>query len=530
MFDDLSPEPFDARGRDEGSMSNDEIRRMLELQLAKIRGEASAARLEARAAEIELMIQRLRQNQPTGDASVPAAAPASIRRIDSPDLQVSTPRRFESWNAVRAARGQSIASAMSHSAGSLQSDSPIVPAASDVVTPPVLPSPPRDKREPNRQPESSSPIVRYDAGSASVRRPRFLASDQDEVETNVDDQPAELPFVVDAESRPALGASLDASPVLIEEDDDDAREDETQRRRPAAFLVSAVVHVVVLILLAGIGFSTHVPKDQVALSASAASANEESVETFEIKTSESMPEVEVTEPVPSETEYELSPIGELAATKFSPNAPAAPPTAMAAVMSSSSTSAASAMSMKSVSNKKMEFCGVEGGGNHFVYLVDSSGSMGDGFESARAALLASIDLLTPEQRFYVVFFDANPDYMRLSNANQDEPRSVFATAENKAALRRWAMRITEDRGKAPYDPLRFALKLRPDVIFLLSDGEFPQGIEDLLKEENKVTNLFGESNPISIVHTIAYYSEVGESRMQRIAKQNQGQYRYVPKP
>lgn len=527
MSEDLNPEPLDVPAQDEGSMSGEELRRMLELQLVKIRGEASAARLDARAAEIELMIQRLRPKQPAGDSSVPAPVPAPTHRIDSSAMQVPAPRRFESWNAVRAARGQSIASttsATSHPTGSPKSDSPLAPAAGDDVAVPVLPSLPS-----KTQRESNPPIVRHDAGSTSVRRPRFLSSVEEE--TNDDqppelESPAELPFVVDGETRSALGAS----PVLIDEDDDETRADETQRRRPAAFLVSAVVHVVVLILLAGIGFSTHVPKDQVALSASAASANEESVETFEIETSESMPEVEVTEPVPSETEYELSPIGELAATKFSPDAPATPPTAMAAVMSSSATSAASAMSMKSVSNKKMEFCGVEGGGNHFVYLVDSSGSMGDGFQSARAALLSSIDLLTPEQRFYVVFFDANSDYMRLSNANQDEPRSVFATTENKAALKRWAMRITEDRGKAPYDPLRFALNLRPDVIFLLSDGEFPQGIEDLLKEENKVTNLFGESNPISIVHTIAYHSEVGESRMQRIAKQNQGQYRYVPKP
>jgi hypothetical protein len=178
----------------------------------------------------------------------------------------------------------------------------------------------------------------------------------------------------------------------------------------------------------------------------------------------------------------------------------------------------------------MQFCGVEGGGNHFVYLVDSSGSMGEAFNSARRELLASIELLTPEQKFYVVFFDEVSDYMRLSDPNQDEPRSVYATPENKAKLRRWAMQISMDRGKAPNDPLRFALKLKPDVIFLLSDGEFPQSIEDLLTEENAVSNLFGDSRLISIVHTIGYFSKEGESRMRRIAEENQGQYRHVPKP
>ena len=92
------------------------------------------------------------------------------------------------------------------------------------------------------------------------------------------------------------------------------------------------------------------------------------------------------------------------------------------------------------------------------------------------------------------------------------------------------MRITKNDGRAPYNPLKFALELRPDVIFLLSDGEFPQGIEDLLKEQNRVENLFGDSGPISIVHTIGYHSRAGESRMRRIAEQNKGQYRHVPKP
>jgi hypothetical protein len=173
---------------------------------------------------------------------------------------------------------------------------------------------------------------------------------------------------------------------------------------------------------------------------------------------------------------------------------------------------------------------VEGGGNHFVYLVDSSGSMGSAFESARQELIQSIEFLSAEQRFYVVFFDAEPEYMRLTDPRQDEPRSVYATAENKAALKRRAMRISMDRGRAPYDPLRFALKLKPDVVFLLSDGEFPQGIEDLLQNENRIENLFGDSRTISIVHTIGYHSKEGETRMRRIAQQNQGQYRHIPSP
>ena len=292
-------------------------------------------------------------------------------------------------------------------------------------------------------------------------------------------------------------------------------------------LVSAVGHGLLLIILAAVGLQTQRPKDQVALSASAVEASEVAMETFSIETSE--PEAEESEPTPSETEYELSPVGEFAATEFTPDAaPASPSAAMSSISSSSSST--SLQGLMSDSSENIQFCGVEGGGNHFVYLVDSSKSMGDGFESARRELLASIEKLKPQQRFYVIFFDAKSDYMRLVDVRRDEPRSVNATPENKAAVRQWAMRIAKDMGRAPYDALRFALGLKPDVIFLLSDGEFPQGIEDLLREENVVENLFGDRHPISIVHTISYHSKEGESRMRRIADQNQGQYRHIPKP
>ncbi|MEM1069852.1 MAG: hypothetical protein AAGI63_13210, partial [Planctomycetota bacterium] len=180
--------------------------------------------------------------------------------------------------------------------------------------------------------------------------------------------------------------------------------------------------------------------------------------------------------------------------------------------------------------EKMEFFGVEGGGNHFVYLVDSSKSMGTAFESAREELVRSIQALQPDQRFYVVFFDADSDYMRIRDPNTNESMSLSATNENKAALTQWAKGISMDDGQAPYEPLRFALDLKPDVIFLLSDGEFPAGIEDLLTEDNYVENLFGDVQRISIVHTIGYHSQRGEERMRRIAEKNGGQYHYVRKP
>ncbi len=505
---------------------------LLEIELRRIRKEASAARLEARAAEIELMIRRLSESG-----------------FASSGLQISPERQavgFQSWDEVRDAQ-QRFRDTANHSQSILRFDAPTRPNhhLGRPANPAMLGSG-----------VESSDLEASDVESSGQKRTAVDASNRDiaaEDITGTDELASDLPIDIQSEEtgdsradEQSFAKQLDAvfhaaghepigAAVIAQEvelDDDGLESDRrVKKARPMAMIISAVLHAVVLLLLAGWTLSSHKPKDQVSITASAtAASSEESMETFTLDVSE--PEVEPTEPTQSETEYELSPIGEIAMSEFSADiAPAPPSSSVASMMSSAaSSSAAAAMSLNAFSDAKIQFCGVEGGGNHFVYLVDSSGSMGDSFDSARKELLNSIDFLKPEQRFYVIFFDAAPDFMRLTNASVDEPRSVEATPENKLALKRWAMQIGQDRGMNPYEVLEFALTLRPDVIFLLSDGEFPQRIEDLLQEKNRVENLFGDNGPMCIVHTIAYYSKEGEVRMRRIAEKNGGQYRYVPRP
>jgi len=340
------------------------------------------------------------------------------------------------------------------------------------------------------------------------------------------------PFAIHDES--AAKRSPGPIPAVQEvsgEDEDDPK----KRFRPASWFVSTLAHLAVLVLLGFMTLANNPPKDQLAFTASASESSEETMETFSIESSEPS---EPTEPV-SETAYEISEMGTMAVTEVSmdvPPAPAAPSTSDLFSSSSSSLNSSLMKSLKGDSNAKVQFCGVDGGGNHFVYLVDSSGSMRDGFQSAREELLGSIDQLTPDQRFYVIFFDEEPAYMRIQDPNMDEPASVMATPENKRRLRSWAMTVEMNKGRAPYDVLPFALTLRPDVIFLLSDGEFPARIEEILREQNHEENLFGENGAISIVHTIRYHGVEGqvgrdaEATMVKIAKENGGQYRHVPKP
>ncbi len=497
-----------------GDVSLPEQRRILQLELTKVRNQASAARLEARAAEIELLMHDLRSAQPAAGSardSTPAGdepiygTSISAAPIGSSHLGGIGRPRFESWDQLRVASSADQAAATGPR-NWLPNDGETYADGFDSTENDVLES----------SPEAFCSSVVDDSSVADDRRIR---------RTDQPEKYVRRPRLLDFDGSSAERFAEFGGPITVELDPESDQAD-SRRPKPAAWFFSALLHVAILLVLAAIGIQTQRPKDQVALTGSNPAVNEMSVETFELEADE--PESEPTESSPSEVEYDFSPEGEIVAVKIVADAPPAPPSPAGVALSSAASSAA--MSLKSDSDAKIQFCGVEGGGNHFVYLVDCSGSMKAGFQSARNELLSSIEALTPKQRFYVIFFDAEPDYMRLRDAGRDEPRSVYATPENKAALKRWAMRISMDRGKAPYDPLRFALGLKPDVIFLLSDGEFPQGIEELLQQENKVVNLFGDSRPISIVHTISYHSQEGESRMRRIAEQNQGQYRHVPKP
>ena len=559
---DAQPEPEQPSQR-ETADSGVSRRRLIELRLKRIRQEASAARLEAQAVALELLLQRLdagesisqeewdqvgiaandvdrlRDDDPEPGDRAPSSDPgrrsdSGPRLLDLGDLSEQTKptvasesvskatstrdvtRAFGSWNDVRQAMRKGPSGGNN---GDAESETMKDGAVHDVSV----------AKASSAKPSAGSvnPTIRLDEAHASVPKPR-MRRDRTEAASS-DESTIENGRGISAKQASNVEGAADTIPVPVhlEVDEDDEEAGET-RRRPMAMVVSAAVHLLILFILAAFTLSNHEPKDQIAISASAVSNDEPQMESFVLESQEPVvePNTEPTEP----TEVDISPLGEVAAMEMpnTPDAVTGPPLPAMASLASSSSSAMKALSSKT--DQSMEFCGVEGGGNHFVYLVDSSGSMGDAFVSARNALLQSIQMLTEKQRFYVVFFDAESDYMRISNPSTDESGSVNATTENKQRLKNWAMGISMDRGRAPYDPLRFALKLRPDVIFLLSDGEFPQGIEDLLKEENRISNLFGDDDPISIIHTIGYHSREGESRMRRIAQAHGGQYRHVPKP
>lgn len=508
--------------------------RELTLELQRLRKEASAARLEAQAAAIELLLARIRQGSPDTGPGTPSAADPGERSSAPlpPPRPAGETAAFRDWDEVRRVL---VAAGIEEPAES--GDAEPVADRQNVADRQIRVDADRPAGRRGRVPKPRSAVTKRPGasgrGDATKVRQRRSAGD-----ARPKKPPNASPIAPPNASPKTLAGSLpgavaaatitdpSGSPELPGMPEGSHDSQAAQRRRPTAWLVSAAVHLLILVLLAGWTLTVHAPLDQVALAASNATPEESPMETFTIETAE--PASDSTEETPIEPEIETSPVGELDwnPSQFDVTAPPA----VTGLETSGAVATLLTGGPSAGGEAATAFCGVEGGGQHFVYLVDSSGSMGSAFESARLELIRSVSMLTPDQRFYVVFFDEEPDYMRLSDPQRDEPHSVFATPENKQRLARWAMTIRMDRGRAPYEPLRFALSLRPDVIFMLSDGEFPQRIEEQLRQENRLENLFGDTGPISIIHTIGYHSREGEARMRRIAEENGGQYRYVPKP
>ena len=494
--------------------------RRLQLELQLVRRQADAARLDAQAAALELAICKLTDSHSVGQLPKPASDTELKQLIE--DLPAAGQSQLQKLlNDLAISDQRSISDRISAAEQTTRqlddkAEQPKVAHTQRAETQPRKASKPKSKSQSrsSRQPKSSATSQ---ASGASRPTADWTALCQGHQGSSKTDKPTATKPEVAANDSPQL-AELSAQQTV-----------NARRRRPSVWLASGILHAVLLLLLASWTLGQATVKDQVSIQASINREESYNVEFMEpLAAAEAVPEetpaseaeveVDLGQPAAERAPITGIPAIEVAQPELRPSQPTVTTETLTTLTSDTQAIAANT-----------KFCGIEGGGNNFVYLVDSSGSMGAAFESARDELMRAINALTAEQRFYVVFFDAESDYLNLSG-DKREDFAVAATAANKQAFARWASKIQMDRGKAPYEALEFAINLQPDVIFLLSDGEFPQRIEDHLQELNHSENLFGLSTQSCIIHTIGYHSREGEERMQRIAQQHGGQYRHVPRP
>lgn len=169
------------------------------------------------------------------------------------------------------------------------------------------------------------------------------------------------------------------------------------------------------------------------------------------------------------------------------------------------------------------FVDIRDSGKNFVYAIDRSGSMaGNRIAFARAQLSSSLNVLQPYQKFQVLFYNTSVSQLKLRQG--DNNQMYAASAQNTSRAIRAIRSVRTGEGTQHMPALEKAIKLRPDVIFFLTDGhDTPLTPSDLAY----IRKLNGG---VSRIHCV----EFGQGQLlntgtwlRKVARQNGGRYKYV---
>ena len=165
------------------------------------------------------------------------------------------------------------------------------------------------------------------------------------------------------------------------------------------------------------------------------------------------------------------------------------------------------------------FFGMKSDGQSVVYVVDFSASMNARHTSAstrfhrlKLELLNSVAAMKPTQSFYIIFFNDQPIPMPARSLQPARPPQQRLYLE-------WMARMRANGTTDPLSSMHMALRLRPDVIYFLTDGNFN------FKTALALSRI---RQPRSVIHTITFGEREAEPLMKSLAVANRGVYRFIP--
>lgn len=167
------------------------------------------------------------------------------------------------------------------------------------------------------------------------------------------------------------------------------------------------------------------------------------------------------------------------------------------------------------------FGGGEVSGRKFVFVIDRSHSMGgEGLgvlNRARTELIAAIDGLKDNHEFQIVAY-------HNSTIVISERKMLPATADNKQRVAPFFENVGAFGATNHFYGLLVGLGFKPDVLMFMTDGGSPDLTPDEIKRVKKMAG--GKTQ----IHCIEFGSgglQQTTSFMRKIARQNQGSYRYI---
>jgi hypothetical protein len=158
-----------------------------------------------------------------------------------------------------------------------------------------------------------------------------------------------------------------------------------------------------------------------------------------------------------------------------------------------------------------------GNASTVAYVCDASGSMSaDRLEPLKIELQHAIEALQPIQSFTIIFF-------KQDQTEALSPTLLMATDDNKQRAKAFLKSIDSAGETDPVAGLNKAFDARPAVIYLLSDGEFP--------DAPAVLRCIARRNPAHAVriNTIAFLGTGTqyEAILRQIAAENGGTFKRV---
>lgn len=169
--------------------------------------------------------------------------------------------------------------------------------------------------------------------------------------------------------------------------------------------------------------------------------------------------------------------------------------------------------------------GVESEGYSFVYVFDCSASMsapaGRPLAAAKQQLLASLEALDKSHQFQIIFYNREPYLLNLTGV---EGRLVFGEEKNKQQARKFVASIDAQLNTNHEPALMMAIRMRPDVIFFLTDADDPVLTDEQLRRMARL-NAGG-----AVINTIEFGTGAPPARpnfLMRLAHEHGGQYQYV---
>jgi hypothetical protein len=167
------------------------------------------------------------------------------------------------------------------------------------------------------------------------------------------------------------------------------------------------------------------------------------------------------------------------------------------------------------------FFGLTAEGRRVVYVVDCSrsmnhphpGPMKTRFGRVKLELVRSIGAMSPEQEFFIVYFNDQAWPMPA-------PTMKLAIPSAQQKYLRWAVEAKAGGKTDPEQALLMALSLQPDVVYFLTDGAFKPRVVERVRAANQRLQI--------AIHTIGFGDDEGEPLLQAIATQNGGTYQFIP--